>query len=52
MKYEAYWTLIWALGILDKLDYPSQICDCNFAINLVADCNDIKKQKKFSSAFL
>ncbi|WP_411167536.1 DUF4272 domain-containing protein [Clostridium sp. MB05] len=39
-KYEAYWTLIWALGIVDKLEYPSQICDCNFAIHAVADCED------------
>lgn len=36
-KYEAYWTLIWALGIVDKLEYPSQICDCNFAIHSVAN---------------
>jgi hypothetical protein len=39
-KYEAYWTLIWALGILDELNYPSQICDCDFAINVVAECKD------------
>ena len=39
-KYEAYWTLIWALGIVDKLEYPSQICDCNFAIRTVADYED------------
>ena len=39
-KYEAYWTLIWALGIVDKLEYPSQICDCDFAIRAVADCED------------
>ncbi|NOW91030.1 hypothetical protein BCD91_003053 [Clostridium beijerinckii] len=45
-KYEAYWTLIWALGILDELDYPSQICDCNFAINVVADCKDFNEFMK------
>ncbi len=51
-KYEAYWTLIWALGIVDKLEYPSQICDCNFAIRAVADYedfNDFMKTVKLRS---
>jgi len=51
-KYEAYWTLIWALGIVDKLEYPSQICDCDFAIHAVADCedfNDFMKTVKLKS---
>ncbi|WP_454055378.1 DUF4272 domain-containing protein [Clostridium sp. Marseille-Q7071] len=51
-KYEAYWTLIWALGIADKLEYPSQICDCNFAIRAVADYedfNDFMKTVKLRS---
>lgn len=38
-KYEAYWVLLWALGIVEKLDYPSDVCDCDFAINAVAHCN-------------
>lgn len=38
-KYEAYWVLLWALGIVEKLDYPVDACDCEFAINAVADCN-------------
>lgn len=37
-KYEAYWVLLWALGIVDVLDYPADGCDCDFAINAVADC--------------
>lgn len=45
-KYEAYWTLIWALGILDELDYPSQICNCDFAINVVAECKDFNEFMK------
>ncbi|MDS0525846.1 DUF4272 domain-containing protein [Clostridium sp. SHJSY1] len=52
-KYEAYWTLIWALGIVDKLEYPSQICDCNFAIHVVANhesFNDFMKTTKLRSA--
>lgn len=38
-KYEAYWVLLWALGIVSKLDYPAQACDCDFAINAVASCD-------------
>ena len=30
-KYEAYWPLIWALGLIDSLDFPDQICDCQKA---------------------
>lgn len=41
-KYEAYWTLIWALGLVEKLEYPSEICDCNFAVRAVADCEDFE----------
>lgn len=39
-KYEAYWTLLWALGIVEKLDYPDHIVDCQFAIDAVASCDD------------
>lgn len=35
-KYEAYWTLIWALGLVDKLEPPCNICDCDFAIQVVS----------------
>lgn len=38
-KYEAYWVLLWALGIVERLDYPADVCDCDFAINVVAECN-------------
>ncbi|MEB7938297.1 DUF4272 domain-containing protein [Escherichia whittamii] len=34
-KYEAYWVLIWALGYIDDLDKPIQICDCERAIRVV-----------------
>ena len=40
-KYEAYWILLWALGIVEQLDYPSEACDCEFAIHAVADCNSM-----------
>ncbi|RKG32127.1 DUF4272 domain-containing protein [Acinetobacter tianfuensis] len=34
-KYEACWVLLWALGIVDELNYPAEIIDCNFAIQAV-----------------
>ena len=34
-KYEAYWVLLWALGIVEKLNYPENIVDCDFAIQAV-----------------
>lgn len=37
-KYEAYWPLLWALGMVKSLNYPSDICDCNFAIQAVSSC--------------
>ena len=42
-KYEAYWVLLWALGIVAQLDYPSEACDCEFAINAVADCDSMEE---------
>lgn len=38
-KYEAYWVLLWALGIVKELDYPADACDCDLAINAVAECD-------------
>jgi len=40
-KYEAYWILLWALGIVEQLDDHSEACDCEFAIHAVADCNSM-----------
>ncbi|SDG60185.1 protein of unknown function [Fontibacillus panacisegetis] len=38
-QYEAYWALLWILGLLDTLDFPDGICDCDFAINTVSNCS-------------
>ena len=38
-KYEAYWVLLWALGIVDDLSYPVDIVDCDFAIQAVSSCD-------------
>lgn len=42
-RYEAYWVLLWALGITEDLSYPSDICDCDFAIKVVSDCDSYEE---------
>ncbi|MCM3701848.1 DUF4272 domain-containing protein [Paenibacillus macerans] len=37
-QYEAYWALLWALGVVDSLDFPDHTCDCDFAIQAVSSC--------------
>jgi hypothetical protein len=44
-KYEAYWVLVWALGYVDTLGMPVNVCDCDKAIKIVSD-------KKSFDAFL
>lgn len=36
--YEAYWSLVWALGLIDDIMDASVICDCKVAIDLVNNC--------------
>jgi hypothetical protein len=36
-RYEAAWTLLWALGFVDKLDKPSKICDVARAVKLMKE---------------
>ena len=31
-KYEAVWALLWALGIVEELSLPSEICDCDLVM--------------------
>lgn len=42
-KYEALWTLLWALGLVEELDFPADICDCEHAIHAVSDCPSISQ---------
>jgi len=35
-KYEAYWVLAWALGLVKKLEFPTDICDVQKAIAFVS----------------
>lgn len=36
-EYEAYWSLIWALGIIGDISDGSSVCDCDLAIRLVVE---------------
>lgn len=31
-KYESLWTLLWAMGLVKELDFPKDICDCDFVM--------------------
>ena len=45
--YECYWSLIWALGLIEDKDIkvPSDICDCRKAITIVGDCKSYDEFK-------
>ena len=32
-KYESLWSLMWAMGLVDELSFPSEICDCAFVMD-------------------
>ena len=34
-KYEAVWALLWALGIIEELSLPSEICDCDLVMGTI-----------------
>ncbi|MBG9794532.1 hypothetical protein ABD76_19345 [Paenibacillus dendritiformis] len=42
-QYEAYWPLLWALGLVDSLDFPDHICDCEYAIEAVSRCESFEE---------
>lgn len=44
--YEAYWCLVWALGLINKLKFPGELCDVEEAIRLVAVCEDYDSFKE------
>ena len=31
-KYESIWALLWALGVVEELSFPNQICDCDLVM--------------------
>lgn len=44
-EYETYWSLVWALGLVDDISDASVICDCNYAIQLFNECNSYEDFK-------
>ncbi|WP_079908714.1 DUF4272 domain-containing protein [Paenibacillus sp. 32352] len=42
-QYEAYWPLIWALQLVETLEFPDRICDCNYAIEVVSRCGSFEE---------
>ncbi|MBO4882493.1 MAG: DUF4272 domain-containing protein [Lachnospiraceae bacterium] len=39
--YEAYWSLCWALGLVDDIRDAGEVCDCDAAIDFVRGCKTI-----------
>lgn len=37
--YEAYWSLAWALGLVEDITNASSCCDCATAVQFVSECN-------------
>lgn len=35
-RYEAMWVMLWALGYVEKLEYPDKICDISHAANIIS----------------
>ena len=47
--YECYWALCWALGLINKMGFPSDVCNTKIAISFVSICkdyNDFKRKVK------
>jgi len=36
-RYEDYWVMLWALGYVERLDYPDRICDVPRAVKLLRE---------------
>lgn len=43
--YEAYWSVVWALGLINDIEMPDDICDCQKAITLVIQCESFDEFK-------
>lgn len=42
-EYECYWSLVWALGLVDDIEDAGTVCDCETAVHLVADCGSYEE---------
>ena len=43
--YECYWSLVWALGLVDDISIPNSLCDCDKAVTLVSNSKDYEDFK-------
>ena len=45
--YECYWSLVWALGLIDddEIKIPSNVCNCEKAVALLRDCKNFDEFK-------
>ncbi|MEI7025168.1 DUF4272 domain-containing protein [Paenibacillus sp. y28] len=41
-RYEGFWVLLWALGYVQELDFPAEMCDAQAAIRLLQQAGDYK----------
>lgn len=44
-EYECYWSLVWALGLIDDISEDFDTCDCRRAIDLVKPCENFAQFK-------
>ena len=44
--YEIYWSICWALGIVDDIKDGGKMCDCNAAIDFVMSLNSVDDFKE------
>ncbi|OXM87503.1 DUF4272 domain-containing protein [Paenibacillus rigui] len=38
-QYEAHWVLLWALGLVNTLEFPTEVCNSSYVIELVSNCS-------------
>jgi len=43
--YEAYWALIWYLGLVEDISDASKLCDCTTAVSFIRNSNSIDEFK-------
>lgn len=43
--YESYWTLCWALGLVNDITNAAELCDCSMAISFVTNNNSFEEFK-------
>lgn len=44
-EYEAYWALIWYLGLVDDISDASKLCDCPTAVSFIRTSNSMEEFK-------